>query len=391
MPSSSTFSVASAAANLAQQATTAALAVLLSATMLASPAPAQAADAAKVGTCLLQSCQVELAGCLADSKCAQNLICLQTCNGRPDETDCQIRCGDKYDDKAVQTFNACAVSAKKCVPQRIDEGVWPVPPDCALDTAFDLSKFTGRWYITAGLNPLFDVFPCQEHFFGNPEPGKLFGKINWRIPTDNGDFLERGTVQVFKQQENPALLWNHGNEYLHYEDDWYILASKPNEYVLIYYKGGNDAWKGYGGATVYTRERSLPEKYIPELKVAAEAAGLDWAKFQLTDNSCPLHPPPKAPLEEIADDIQGAERFTKQEILQGEKFFEKEAVQLDADLEYGLRSFGKGFTVLENAVTNEGREVQKDVAQARQYFAEFERQEKKGPFKWLPFKLPGVN
>lgn len=83
----------------------------------------------------------------------------------------QIRCGDKYDDKAVQTFNACAVSAKKCVPQRIDEGVWPVPPDCALDTAFDLSKFTGRWYITAGLNPLFDVFPCQEHFFGNPEPG----------------------------------------------------------------------------------------------------------------------------------------------------------------------------------------------------------------------------
>ena len=83
----------------------------------------------------------------------------------------QIRCGDKYDDKAVQTFNACAVTAKKCVPQRIDEGAWPVPPDCALDTAFDLSKFTGRWYISAGLNPLFDVFPCQEHFFGNPEPG----------------------------------------------------------------------------------------------------------------------------------------------------------------------------------------------------------------------------
>ena len=72
----STFSVASAAARLAQQATTAALAVLLAATMLGSPAPAQAADAAKVGTCLLQSCQVELAGCLADSKCAQNLICL---------------------------------------------------------------------------------------------------------------------------------------------------------------------------------------------------------------------------------------------------------------------------------------------------------------------------
>ena len=49
------------------------------------------------------------------------------------------------------------------------------------------------------------------------------------------------------------MLWNHDNEYLHYSDDWYILASKPDEYLLIYYKGNNDAWKGYGGATVYTR------------------------------------------------------------------------------------------------------------------------------------------
>lgn len=30
--------------------------------------------------------------------------------------------------------------------------------------------------------------------------GKLYGKINWRIPTDGGDFLERSTVQVFRQQ-----------------------------------------------------------------------------------------------------------------------------------------------------------------------------------------------
>ena len=37
------------------------------------------------------------------------------------------------------------------------------------------------------------------------------------------------------------------------------------------------------------------------------------------------------------------------------------------------------------------QEVQKDVAQARQYFRDFERQEKKGPFKWLPIKLPGIN
>lgn len=69
------------------------------------------------------------------------------------------------------------------------------------------------------------------------------------------------------------------------------ISERPEAYMLI-----NAAWR---------RERSLPEKYIPEIKVAVEAAGLDWSKFQLTDNSCPLHPPTKAPLEELADDIQG--------------------------------------------------------------------------------------
>lgn len=155
----------------------------------------------------------------------------------------QIKCGDKYADKAIDAFNTCAVSEKKCVPQRVDEGkkelfgfsfptkmkthplqyiitlvagLYPIPSDCALDKEFDLSSFQGRWYITAGLNPLFDAFPCQEHYFASPESGKVFGKINWRIPQDNGDFMERSTMQSFVQDpNNPAILYNHGNEYLH--------------------------------------------------------------------------------------------------------------------------------------------------------------------------------
>ena len=32
----------------------------------------------------------EFARCLSDVKCASNIACLQTCNGRPDETECQV-------------------------------------------------------------------------------------------------------------------------------------------------------------------------------------------------------------------------------------------------------------------------------------------------------------
>ena len=75
------------ARQLVRQAGVSLAAAALAVVMNAAPAPA--ADTAKVGTCLLASCQRELVGCLADANCAKNLVCLQTCNGRPDETDCQ--------------------------------------------------------------------------------------------------------------------------------------------------------------------------------------------------------------------------------------------------------------------------------------------------------------
>lgn len=34
--------------------------------------------------------RVELAKCIANPSCAANVACLQTCNDRPDETECQV-------------------------------------------------------------------------------------------------------------------------------------------------------------------------------------------------------------------------------------------------------------------------------------------------------------
>jgi violaxanthin de-epoxidase len=337
--------------------TMAATALSISLTLGGSVHADQAYAATKnkeVGTCVLRNCQKALAGCLGDAQCLENLICLQTCSGKDDETACQIKCGDKYQDAAIDTFNKCAVSEKKCVPQKVDEGLYPVPPDCALDRNFDLSSFQGRWYITAGLNPLFDTFPCQEHYFASTSTSKdvLYAEINWRIPISNGkDFLQRSTMQRFVQTpDNPAILLNHDNEYLHYQDDWYIIASKPDKYVFIYYRGQNDAWKGYGGATVYTRESHLPDEYIPELREAAKSAGLNWDDFTITDNSCPPKPQMTGPFEELEDDLEKVERFAS-----------KEVSILEQTIEPELISFGKGFTILEKKVENAAVEVVKEV------------------------------
>uniref|UniRef100_A0A0D6QU20 VDE lipocalin domain-containing protein n=1 Tax=Araucaria cunninghamii TaxID=56994 RepID=A0A0D6QU20_ARACU len=92
-----------------------------------------------------------------------------------------------------------------------------------------------------------------------------------------------------------GVLHNHDNEYLHYQEDWYILSSKienkPDDYVFVYYRGKNDAWEGYGGSVVYTRSPVLPASIVPELEKAAEKVGMDFKKFKRTDNSCGPAPP----------------------------------------------------------------------------------------------------
>lgn len=65
----------------------------------------------------------------------------------------QIRCGDLYADKAVEAFTACAVSDKKCVPQRVDESTFPEPPPTALDTKFDLNNFQVRPFVLGTATP----------------------------------------------------------------------------------------------------------------------------------------------------------------------------------------------------------------------------------------------
>lgn len=110
------------------------------------------------------------------------------------------------------------------------------------------------------------------------------------------------------------------------------MSWKPDEYAFIYYKGNNDAWVGYGGATVYTRAAEFPKEYEPEMRKAAEAVGLKWDDFTITDNSCPDHPK-RVPFP-----------FN---LFQSAQQLEASIVR---EFEEDLQSFGRGFTVLETGM-----------------------------------------
>ncbi|KAL3799714.1 LOW QUALITY PROTEIN: hypothetical protein HJC23_010364 [Cyclotella cryptica] len=269
--------------NFIEQAGKATTAALLALSLTSRPfprtprnsVPANAADGAKIGLCLLKKCPVPLAKCILNPNCLANVICINSCNGKEDETGCQIECGNVFENEAVGEFNKCAVTDMTCVPQnRMMEAI-----------LFHRKRFSCRVSIPScgtadGTSPpgrisCLTLFPV--HFFTETAPGKFFGKLNWRIEEPDGEFFTRDALQRFVQDPaNPAHLINHDNEYLHYKDDWYIVdyAADDNKegvppFAFVYYRGENDAWVGYGGAVIYTRDSKLPESLLP-LREAAK-------------------------------------------------------------------------------------------------------------------------
>jgi len=332
-------------------------------------APALAADSSAIVGCLFTKCQVPLTKCIANPKCLANVACINTCNGRPDEIGCQIKCGDLFENSVVGEFNKCAITTMGCVPQKQDAGEYPVPSPENLVSSFDTKLFSGRWYISAGQNPLFDTFPCQVHFFENPKPGVIFGKLNWRIQEPDGEFFTRDAVQRFVQdKKQPALLMNHDNDYLHYQDDWYIVDYEYDDnadgvppFAFVYYRGSNDAWDGYGGAVVYTRAAAMPESIIPRLRVAAQKVGMDFDKdFALTDNSCPTEP-------SEGEKIIMRERFAGNVVLQSERQLQAQATLLR----------GNAANVITDETKLVGSELQqatKAVTRLEQRLVDFEKE-----------------
>merc|ERR1719261_1791466 len=309
------------------------------ATCLPGASEAVIQDTAAVGKCVVSQCTGKLARCLTSPKCAANLVCINSCTGRADESECQIRCGDLFENEVVGEFNACAVSQKKCVPQRTDDGAYPV----------------------------FDTFDCQVHFFTAPTPKTLYGKLNWRISEPDGEFFTKDTIQRFVEDEKqPGILYNHDNEYLHYQDDWYVLdydggkKGDPDDkdaFVLVYYRGRNDAWDGYGGAVLYTKTPYASTKVNARCQAACAKAGLDFAEFRVPDNSCSA--------ESASERLLLREKYASKVLLVGEKALQEEVTQVrraaTSTVSGDIKSAEKAVVQLEKLAADFEAEAARDV------------------------------
>ena len=249
--------------------------------------------------CVLEHCAGALASCEIDSVCRKWSNCCRGCDAN--DTPCQIRCGDLYKptdltSAKIDAFSECVISEHHCVKQTHQK--CPLPAPSAVVANFDIaSSLTGVWYITRGLNPLFDCFDCQVHNFTydpqtDPVSKPLHGDLKYNVKVDlncssDCKYLPREVHQSFAQDPSSrGHLINHNNSLaeMHYADDWYILYASERA-VLIYYCGCNDASCGYSGAVLYTRTPNLSISESEKRKIAAAVATANIANFSF-DRMC---------------------------------------------------------------------------------------------------------
>jgi hypothetical protein len=208
--------------------------------------------------CASQNCQTQLTRCMNDKTCATGLACLLGCqlhrNSNADEGNCQVRCMDLYENEAMQALTDCALTDHQCYPPSEADAKYPVISKDLAMKDFDLRQFDGSWWVAAGWNPTFDCFPCAKHNFFYMDEELVEATFSYRIIRDDGTIFTRSGDKTLTPTANGGQLeLRLRPDRMDYVDDWTILAFEPNEYIVVYYHGGNVAWKGYGGLNVYTR------------------------------------------------------------------------------------------------------------------------------------------
>jgi len=133
----------------------------------------------------------------------------------------------------------------------------------------------------------------------------------------------------------------------------YIISSKvenkDDDYILVYYRGRNDAWDGYGGSVLYTRSKTVPETIIPELERAAKSVGRDFSTFIRTDNTCGPEPPL---VERIEKTVEEGEKTIIREVKEIEGEIEEEVEELEKEEVTLFQKLAEGLVEVKQDLMN---------------------------------------
>lgn len=266
--------------------------------------------------CFVTKCGEQTKNLFSNPRGIKGISCLGRCKG---EQTCSVRCFAEFGSSSLNEFLSCAIEENDCVkvPRDIDSSADDIGYTSTVKS-FDPKTLEGKWYKTTGLNPNYDLFPCQYNNF-KLQPGtkdQLDMDIYLRVERPEevgGGFWENNiyenmvvdaagasTDANMGQEEATRTMHTVGKmNGLQFLENWFILGESDGsggipEFKLVAYRG-HTLQGGYEGSFVYSRTPELPEAAIPAIRKAAQAAGLDFDQYKKIDNTCP----PETPLNDV--------------------------------------------------------------------------------------------
>ena len=258
--------------------------------------------------CFVNKCGDQTKDLFSNPRGIKGVSCLGRCKG---EQACATRCFAQFGSEALNNWLSCTIEDNECVkvPKNIDNSAEDVGYTNIVQN-FDPKTLIGTWYKTDGLNPNYDLFPCQSNTFkpsdGTPDASALDMEIFLRIaqPDELGggywdnaltEHMAVDAAPANKNSPNPSgrTMHTEGKMYgLTFNENWFIIGESDGsngipEFKLVAYKG-HTLQGNYDGSFVYAKEAKLNDAAIPAVRAAAAKAGLDFDKFTHIDNTCPV-------------------------------------------------------------------------------------------------------
>jgi VDE lipocalin domain len=255
--------------------------------------------------CFINKCGEQTKNLFSNPRGIKGVSCLGRCKG---EQSCATRCFAEYGSEDLDNWLSCTIEENECVkvPKNIDNSAENVGYDNTVKN-FDPKSLIGKWYKTDGLNPNYDLFPCQSNVFTATDATELDMDIFLRIlqPEEAGggywdNALKEHMIVDAAQKNvpNPTKRTMHtsGKMYgLSFYENWYIVGESDGSngippFKLVAYKG-HTLQGNYEGSFVYAKDPILPEAAVPAVREAASRVGLNFDSFTRIDNSCPIGEP----------------------------------------------------------------------------------------------------
>lgn len=186
-------------------------------------------------TCITRHCSGDIAACLGDEVCRENMNCAGACEG---DSGCTVQCSYSYQAETIDNMMSCLFVDYECLslppPDPINDATCRDPKNTVASVDNDL--LMGDWYIVAGFNPLYDCFDCQVSTYSIKD-GKLDYSALFNMPAANGTEIWPTDEMLGDDQSTPGhMVFDEVEFGLPHHQDWYVMHLDEDT-MMCYYCG----------------------------------------------------------------------------------------------------------------------------------------------------------